>query len=127
MGQGEINDGQNGENALQRGIALFNAGDFFHAHEVWEDWWRATTRPEKQTIQGMIQIAVAMHHATTGNSAGAISVMERGLQNLEVAGDAWRGVNLQLLRAEARLFIKQLKSAQTLTIWKIATSPSGDS
>ena len=122
-----MNDGQNGENALSRGILLFNAGDFFQAHEVWEDWWRATTRPEKQTIQGMIQIAVAMHHATTGNFAGAISVMERALQNLEAAGDAWRGVNLQLLRRAGRLLIEQLKGGQALAIFEITRSSTIDS
>lgn len=112
LGQNEMNDGQNGATALTRGVELFNAGDYFHAHEVWEDWWRLTTRPEKQTIQGMIQIAVAMHHASTGNLPGAISVMERGLRNLEGAGEVWRGVNLQCLRADTRHALQQLNAQQ---------------
>jgi len=87
MGQSETERGQNGKTALKQGISLFNDGDYFHAHEVWEDWWRATTHPEKQTIQGMIQIAVAMHHVSTGNLAGATSVMERGLRNLEASAE----------------------------------------
>jgi predicted metal-dependent hydrolase len=70
LGQDAMNCGQDGKTALARGVELFNAREFFHAHEVWEDWWRATTRPGKQTIQGMIQIAVAMHHHSRGGTLG---------------------------------------------------------
>ncbi len=121
MGQGEMNHGQNGL-TLKKGIALFNAGDYFHAHEIWEDWWRATTRPEKRTIQGMIQVAVAMHHAGTRNIAGAISVMERALRNLEDAGEIWRGINLQSLRADLRCVLQQLKNGKAISPVKIELS-----
>jgi predicted metal-dependent hydrolase len=99
---------QNGEEWFARGISLFNAQRFFDAHEVWEDWWRATVHPEKQTMQGLIQVAVAMHHHTTGNCDGARSVMERALRNLEGSGNEFRGVNLSRLREDLRTVIQQL-------------------
>jgi len=111
--------GQNGEVELAQGLALFNAGDFFRAHEAWEDWWRATTRPEKQSIQGMIQVAVALHHAATGNWAGACSVMRRGLQNLESARDDWRGMNLRLLRDHAKTCMDCWSAQQSAPTFKI--------
>lgn len=112
--------GRDGEDDLERGIALFNAGQYFAAHEIWEDWWRAATRPERLTIQGIIQIAVAMHHATTGNRAGAISVMERGIRNLEACNEtAWYGVNLAELVRDARSAVVQLRNGQTITAFII--------
>ena len=119
MGQSEINCGQDGETELKQGIALFNAGDYFHAHEVWEDWWRATTRPEKQTIQGMIQVSVAMHHASTGNIAGAMSVMERALRNLEGAAGDWRGLDMARLRADLRHAVGRLRAGEHIMHFQI--------
>jgi predicted metal-dependent hydrolase len=115
-----VNDGgQNGEDALKRGLSLFNAQDYFEAHEVWEEWWRATTSPEKQNIQAIIQVAVAMHHYTTGNCEGARSVMERALRNLEDAGDEFRGLDLVRLRGDMRQVIQQLSEATAVTFFKI--------
>ena len=44
------------------GIVLFNRGDFFEAHEVWESLWMETFTPEKKFYQGLIQAAVALCH-----------------------------------------------------------------
>ncbi len=66
----------------QRGILLFNAREFYDAHEVWEDVWREAEGLEKRFLQGLIQSAVAFHHHSTGNIAGACSLMERARRNL---------------------------------------------
>jgi predicted metal-dependent hydrolase len=68
---------------FQRGIALFNAGRFYDAHEVLEDVWRAETDlARKRFLQGLVQIAVGLHHHSTGNITGALSLMRRGRGNL---------------------------------------------
>src|SRR5438309_10994919 len=66
----------------ERGIRLFNAREFYDAHEVWEDVWRESEGLEKKFLQGLIQAAVAFHHHSTGNVAGACSLMERARKNL---------------------------------------------
>jgi len=65
-------------------LDLFNRACFFDAHEVWEDVWRAAPPEEKKFLQGLIQIAVAFHHHSTGNLVGARSLLERGSRNLQV-------------------------------------------
>src|SRR3981081_3156347 len=62
-------------------LDLFNRACFFDAHEVWEDVWRAAPPEEKKFLQGLIQIAVAFHHHSTGNIIGARSLLERGTRN----------------------------------------------
>ncbi|HZZ81752.1 MAG TPA: DUF309 domain-containing protein [Gemmataceae bacterium] len=56
------------------GIVLFNRGDFFEAHEVWESLWMETFTPEKQFYQGLIQAAVALCHFCNGNVRGALKL-----------------------------------------------------
>jgi predicted metal-dependent hydrolase len=56
------------------GIVLFNRGDFFEAHEVWESLWMETFGPEKKFYQGLIQAAVGLCHFCNGNGRGAIKL-----------------------------------------------------
>ena len=64
------------------GLRLFNDADFFEAHEVWEDVWRAAPQEEKKFLLVLIQIAVGLHHHSTGNQIGARSLLARGSRNL---------------------------------------------
>lgn len=83
-----------------RAVDYFNRADFFEAHETWEDIWRAAAGPEKRYLQGLIQIAVALHHHSTGNVAGARSLLKRGCKNLDGCPEIFCGVRLPpLLRS----------------------------
>ena len=84
--------------AYRHGIELFNRREFFVAHEVLEDVWRAAPAPEKKFLQGLIQIAVGMHHYSTGNRVGAQSLLARGHKNLAAYPKAYGGLNLAALR-----------------------------
>ena len=59
------------DSRLFAGADHFNRGDFFEAHEVWEGLWHETPGPDRRFIQGLIQAAVALHHAGNGNARGA--------------------------------------------------------
>jgi len=83
--------------AYQRGIRLFNAREFYDAHEVWEDVWRESSGTEKRFLQGLIQAAVALHHHSTGNVVGACSLMERAWRNLADCPDEFGGIRVRVL------------------------------
>lgn len=53
------------------GIEHFNKCDFFEAHEVWEELWADTSGPPRRFFQGLIQVAVCLHHFGNGNIRGA--------------------------------------------------------
>jgi predicted metal-dependent hydrolase len=75
------------DHELLHGISLFNNAKFFDAHEVLEDVWRAAPPDHKKFCQGLVQVAVAFHHYSTGNRVGMRSVLERAIRNLgEPAG-----------------------------------------
>ena len=76
----------------RRGIRLFNAREFYDAHEVWEDVWRESHGTEKKFLQGLIQAAVALHHQSTGNVVGACSLVERARRNLAGCPEEFGGI-----------------------------------
>jgi predicted metal-dependent hydrolase len=95
-------------NLFRRGVALFNRGHFFDAHEVLEDVWRSLPRdsPSRRQlrlhVQGIIQLAVAFHHESAGNLVGARSVLERAIRNLNGADTSLPDLDLERLRADLK-------------------------
>jgi len=83
---------------MQRGISLFNAAQFFEAHEVLEDVWRDAPEPERKFLQGLIQVAVAFVHYSRGNQLGCRSVLQRARRNLSAYPAAHGGLDLSSLR-----------------------------
>jgi hypothetical protein len=65
------------DDTFERGFALFNRGDFFACHEVWEELWLRSVGAEKLFYQGLIQAAVALLHAERGNQRGAGSIWRK--------------------------------------------------
>jgi len=86
--------------ALLEGVRLFNDGEFFLAHEVLEDAWRSGPAADKQLLQGLVQIAVAFHHHSTGNRVGALSVLKKAQQNLKRAPTNFYGIEVGSLLAD---------------------------
>ena len=69
--------------ARREGIRLFNEGLFWEAHEAWEAIWLVAAPPEKQFVQGLIQVAAAWHHVGRKNRTGATRLASRALARLE--------------------------------------------
>ena len=70
---------------LRLGQTLFNSGKFFEAHERWEDVWRELDGEDKVFVQGLIQVAAALHKLTVEPQAheGALYLIDRALQKIE--------------------------------------------
>jgi hypothetical protein len=88
------------DDAYRQGIKLFNHREFFEAHEVLEDVWRAAhpKGPERKFLQALIQIAVGLHHHSRGNLIGARSLLARATRNLGKYPETFGGINLVPLR-----------------------------
>lgn len=85
---------------FRRGVALFNARKFFQAHEVWEELWLLETGPEKTFLQGMIQVAAALHHYSRGNRRGTKSLLAAGALKLRLIPENYCGLALDKFRVE---------------------------
>lgn len=70
---------------------LFDEGKPFHAHEVFEDAWKATTGPDRELWRGLAQLAVGATHAARGNRRGAIALLQRGAETTRPFVDAAPG------------------------------------
>lgn len=68
--------------ALARGAELFDRGEWWHAHEAWEDGWRAVTGQHRHYLKGLIQLAAANHHLARGNRSAARRLFDGAARHL---------------------------------------------
>ncbi|MBM4359116.1 MAG: DUF309 domain-containing protein [Deltaproteobacteria bacterium] len=87
-----------------QGIEAYARGDFFEAHELWEQLWRdERDEGHRQLLQGLIQVAAAMHKATVEGKPGpAASLLGRALLRLATGPEDGLGLQLARLLREAR-------------------------
>ena len=80
------------------GVRRFNAGEFFEAHEEFEDCLDAVEDDDRWTLLlGLIQVAVGYHKHTAGHP-GAERMLGLGAAKLAPLPDvAWR-VHVEVLR-----------------------------
>lgn len=76
------------------GIVYFNRGDYFEAHEVWEELWHDTAGPDRRFYQGLIQAAVAVYHAGNGNARGARRLFHSGRRYMSVGSHCHLGLDV---------------------------------
>jgi hypothetical protein len=90
------------EGAVERGVLVFNAGLFFEYHELLEDHWRAETGDRKRFLQGLIQVAVGLHHWEHGNDRGATTLLREGAERLAVGRPCLLGLDVEALYHEVQ-------------------------
>jgi hypothetical protein len=72
---------------LEQGRLAFNRGDYYQAHEQWEEVWLKTSGDERLILQGLIQIATALHKFDRGRPDLCHRLLGKGLGKL-AAGHA---------------------------------------
>jgi hypothetical protein len=73
------------DDPFAEGARLFDAGEYFEAHEAWERRWKvATDATERRFLQGLIQVAAAFHKLLVkGSIDPAQRLLARGLVKLD--------------------------------------------
>ncbi len=82
------------------GVNFFNDCEYFEAHEVWEDLWTEYQGPSRRFYQGLIQVAVCLHHFGNGNTRGAKKLFHSSTKYLSEYADQFEGIDLAKLRTE---------------------------
>ncbi|RMH16889.1 MAG: DUF309 domain-containing protein [Acidobacteria bacterium] len=85
---------------FRRGLELFDAGRYFECHEAFEEIWRSTTPEPRDLFQGLIQVAVGLHHWHARRRPDvARRVLAKGRRRLAPLAPACRGLDLHDLLA----------------------------
>ncbi len=93
---------------VEDGVALFNAGRFWHCHEALEKVWLRESGDTKTVLQGVILIAAAFHHQSKRHRQGMLSTMQRGFDRLDKLDNVY-GIDVMSLRATVRRILNEIE------------------
>ena len=68
---------------FEKGVKLFNSCQWYKSHDIFEEIWHETSGPERQVLQGILQVAVAQVHLENGNINGATILYGEALGRLK--------------------------------------------
>ena len=71
------------DSRFEIGMKLFNSCQLYKSHDVFEEIWHETGGPERQLIQGILQVAVAEVHLENSNLNGATILYGEALGRLK--------------------------------------------
>ena len=83
--------------SLEAGLDLIRSGEFFAAHEVLEDEWRAAEPEERDFYQGLVHVAVAWYQAGRGNRVGCERQLVKAARRLGPYAPEHRDVDVASL------------------------------
>jgi predicted metal-dependent hydrolase len=84
---------------FEQGLKAFNEGEYYDAHEYWEELWSEYQLPDRIFIQGLIQMAVGYFHITNDNLTGARNLFTKALPKLETGLPNQRNLDVEELTA----------------------------
>ena len=96
---------------FDRGAAHFDRGEWYAAHEVFEDLWRELDGVERLFVQALIQVAVALLHFSRGNNAGAWTLSRAALAKCALLPARFGGVDIEMLVERFNESLKPLTAA----------------
>ena len=88
---------------LLQGIREFNNRNWYDCHETVEDLWIGSEGELRNFYQGIIQIAIALHHWRNGNFGGALSLLQGGASYLSRVPARCQWVDVAALIADAAM------------------------
>lgn len=103
-----------GDELYREFVRLFDGGKYFEAHEVLEEAWRAAEGGDKLFYQGLIQVAVALHHHSRQNASGARTALAAAADKLRKFPGSHRGLDLKKLLEDAQARIDKNAPAPLL-------------
>ena len=98
---------------FQEGIALFNRGQYFDCHEVLEEVWLEFSGERKKFLQGLIQLAVALHHLRNNNPVGAGRLLAAAVEKLALDSPERKFFDVEGLLTAVASLRKQLAASGT--------------
>ncbi|MDP6850845.1 MAG: DUF309 domain-containing protein [Planctomycetota bacterium] len=108
---------------LLAGIQHFNRGEWYDAHEAWEEPWTRMGGSGRNFYKGLIQIAVGLYHWENHNPSGAYKLTQRGIALLTAFSPDHLGVPVSVLIEELVRFCDPLQDWDGVSVIPFPETP----
>ncbi len=106
--------------AWLEGGQLFNAGEYWEAHEALEPLWMSAEGLQKRLCAGVILLAAALHKAhKMDNPRGGRRNYAKALAHLALLPDVYEGLEIRRLEAEVHAALQDAALRPQLPLAKV--------
>ena len=95
--------------AAIKGMELFNAGEYWLAHEHLETAWKEESGAVRELYRAVLQVAVVYLHITRVNYKGAVKVYGRVQKWITPWPRVCRGIEIGRLRQDLEVVIAEVR------------------
>ena len=88
------------ESLFNEGLEYYRAGEYFEAHESWEELWSDFYLEDRRFVQGLIQLSVSFVHLENNNLKGAKSLLNKCKEKFLEFNQTQRGIDVGVLLSE---------------------------
>ena len=93
----------------------FSNERFWESHEAFEGVWKKCSGQEKETVQGIILLAVAFGHAQRDEISVGIGMLKRVLEKIEKSSPKYHSIDIDRIRNNTI----QMQKENKLTLFEI--------
>ena len=101
---------------FKQAVDRFNGGDWYGAHDLFEELWHETQGPSRPVLQAVLQISVAQLHLERGNQHGATVLMGEGIGRLAPVDNDALGLDILGLKNLALDRLQRLQQGLSLNL-----------
>jgi len=95
--------------AAIKGMELFQAGEYWQAHEYLEEAWKEETGSVQELYRAVLQAAVVYLHIERGNYLGAVKVYGKVQKWIQPWPEVCRGIEIGQLRRNLDIVIGEVE------------------
>ena len=88
------------ESLFNEGLEYYRSGEYFEAHESWEELWSDFYLEDRRFVQGLIQLSVSFVHLENNNLKGAKSLLNKCKEKFLEFNHTQRGISVRALISE---------------------------
>lgn len=97
------------DSRFQLGLEQFNSRQFYACHDSFEALWHEAIEPDRTFLQGVLQIAVGLHHLSNRNWRGATILLGEGIGRLRDYQPEYLTLDVAELVQRSRRLLEQLQ------------------
>jgi ribulose-phosphate 3-epimerase len=111
---------------LARGVALFNEGQYWEAHEAWEGAWMPRRgSADADFYKGLVQVAAGNYHYQRRNRHGALVKWRDGAGFLRPYLPVCNGLDVASLVSEVEGLVSQMEGTESWPDLRLPTLKTG--
>jgi len=108
---------------FDRGLEAYQRGNYYEAHDHWEELWRHYDVRHRKYIQGLIQLSASLYKIQCEQMRGARSLLSKAREKFDLFTESCWGLDTTRLKKEMHRMAEEISDMADASQFKFADAP----